>query len=571
MKTPRRGSARPPIVRFRIRIGIVIAAILCPSLGTLSRTSDARQDPAVQSIGQDTPQHHQATASSTPSQAYDGGSPLDEKSGFWVTGQKGELPRSALYADATGALGIVNLSGPINTLGHPFFTPLGTNGRACVTCHQPGNGMSISTATLQRRWVETSGRDPVFAAVDGANCPDLPQGQASSHTLLLQHGLFRIYLPWPPRAADGSSMNPEFAIQVVRDPTGCNTSTKYGLKSSNSMISVFRRPRPIANMKYPMSPFGLWSPKTGEVLPIDPETKKRENLNILADNRQPSLEAQAVDAAFSHEQATDKPSRETLQHLVAFEMQIYAAQSVDSRGGSLTTGAIKAGPQALIDGMPAMLADYNGGSFPELDGWLTSTAVSSQRWDRNTVRPDFPAMREGAEKETPVETAFRDSVARGYEMFRSRDILIRNVSNYNTIGLGNPYKQPCANCHNMQRTGMDSSPGFMDLGTTNLPTADPLPWLPLFKVTCKASATPHPFLGRVIYTHDPGRALITGRCVDVGSINMQQFRGLAARAPYFSNGSAKTLRDIVVFYNRRFDMKYSERDIQDMVNFLSVL
>jgi cytochrome c peroxidase len=52
---------------------------------------------------------------------------------------------------------------------------------------------------------------------------------------------------------------------------------------------------------------------------------------------------------------------------------------------------------------------------------------------------------------------------------------------------------------------------------------------------------------------------------------MQQFRGLAARAPYFSNGSAKTLRDIVVFYNRRFDMKYSERDIQDMVNFLSAL
>ena len=422
MKTPRRRSARPASVQFRICMRIMTAAVLCLSLAALGRNPYARQNPAVQATGQGSAQDQQAIASPAPSQAYDGGSPLGEKSGYWVTGQKGELPRSALYADATGALGIVNLSGPIDTLGHPFFTPLGTNGRACVTCHQPGNGMSISTATLQRRWAETSGQDPVFAAVDGANCPDLPQGQASSHTLLLQHGLFRIYLPWPPRAADGSSMNPEFAIQVVRDPTGCNTSTKYGLKSSNSMISVFRRPRPIANMKYPMSPFGLWSPKTGEVLPIDPETKKRENLNILADNRQPSLEAQAVDAAFSHEQATDKPSRETLQHLVAFEMQIYAAQSVDSRGGSLTTGAIKAGPQALIDGMPAMLADYNGGSFPELDGWLTSTAVSSQRWDRNTVRPEFPAMREGAEKETPVETAFRDSVARGYEMFRSRDI-----------------------------------------------------------------------------------------------------------------------------------------------------
>jgi cytochrome c peroxidase len=111
----------------------------------------------------------------------------------------------------------------------------------------------------------------------------------------------------------------------------------------------------------------------------------------------------------------------------------------------------------------------------------------------------------------------------------------------------------------------------MDLGTTNLPTADAQPWLPLFKITCRPDVTPHPFLGRIIYTHDPGRALITGKCVDVGSINMQQFRGLAARAPYFSNGSAKTIRDVVVYYNKRFNMHYSKQDIEDMTNFLSVL
>ena len=32
-------------------------------------------------------------------------------------------------------------------------------------------------------------------------------------------------------------------------------------------------------------------------------------------------------------------------------------------------------------------------------------------------------------------------------------------------------------------------------------------------------------------------------------------RGLAARAPYFANGSAKSLREVVDFYDRRFDMK----------------
>ena len=93
----------------------------------------------------------------------------------------------------------------------------------------------------------------------------------------------------------------------------------------------------------------------------------------------------------------------------------------------------------------------------------------------------------------------------------------------------------------------------------------------MFKVTCKASAQPHPYLGRVIYTTDPGRALISGRCVDVGSIVMQQFRGLSARAPYFANGSAKNLRELVDYYDRRFDMKLSETDKQDLINFLGVL
>ncbi len=79
------------------------------------------------------------------------------------------------------------------------------------------------------------------------------------------------------------------------------------------------------------------------------------------------------------------------------------------------------------------------------------------------------------------------------------------------------------------------------------------------------------FLGRVIYTHDPGRALISGRCIDVGSIIMQQFRGLAARAPYFSNGSAASLRELVDFYDRRFDIGYSEQEKQDLINFLSTL
>ncbi len=49
------------------------------------------------------------------------------------------------------------------------------------------------------------------------------------------------------------------------------------------------------------------------------------------------------------------------------------------------------------------------------------------------------------------------------------------------------------------------------------------------------------------------------------------FSTLAARAPYFSNGSAKNLRELVDFYDRRFDMKLTEQEKVDLVNFLSVL
>ena len=52
---------------------------------------------------------------------------------------------------------------------------------------------------------------------------------------------------------------------------------------------------------------------------------------------------------------------------------------------------------------------------------------------------------------------------------------------------------------------------------------------------------------------------------------MQQFRGLTARAPYFANGSAGDLTELVDFYDRRFRIGLTEKEKQDLVNFLSIL
>ena len=65
--------------------------------------------------------------------------------------------------------------------------------------------------------------------------------------------------------------------------------------------------------------------------------------------------------------------------------------------------------------------------------------------------------------------------------------------------------------------------------------------------------------------------MTTGKCADVGAISVQQLRGLSARAPYFSNGSARTLGEVVDFYDRRFNADFSVQEKQDLVNFLGVL
>ncbi len=464
---------------------------------------------------------------------------------WWNAGQGGILPPSIVYDDATGALGLLNDAGMVEAKGHPFFEPLGSNGRACVTCHQPAWAMSVSAESVAARWEATGGRDPIFAAFDGSNCPNLPQAERASHSLLIERGLIRVPISWPPK-------NAEFKIEVVRDPTGCNTSREYGLNAAQPMVSVYRRPRVVANLKFVTSALGRMNIKTGTPLVVDPETGRSTSMNFMADGREPSLKTQALSAILGHEEAKTPPTDEQLRRIVEFETQIYIAQTADARGGNLeeSGGPDALGPQAMKSGRPGTLGDNLGNPvFGFFDAWK---------------RPEG-----GAAGDARAE--FRASVARGSDIFFKRAFFISEATHINTIGLGNPLKRTCATCHNAKLTGMDLAPGWVDVGTTNLPTANESPDLPLFKITCDKDARPHPFLGRVIYTQDPGRALISGRCVDVGSIVMQQFRGLAARAPYFSNGSAKSLRELVDFYDRRFNIRYSEQEKQDLVNFLSVL
>ncbi len=496
----------------------------------------------------DSQQAPTAVQSAAPAATYD----YDDER-WWSPGDTRTLPPHSAFSNEHGTLSTILLtsSGPtsLDTANHPFFTPLGENGRACVTCHQPSDGMSLSVTTIRERWRATNGKDPLFAPIDGANCPDAKPGDPASHSLLLEHGLFRIFRPWPPRNAEGKPIEPQFDIEVVRDPTGCNTHPRYGLKSAEPMISVYRRPRPVANVKYLTAVGFPFEPKNGLPLPVDPESGERMSGNLMADGRAGTLKRQAIDAALTHLQARRAPSESQLRGILEFENMVYSAQSHDRFGGELTAAGAQGGPYFLAQFAAGALQGGNEPIWLEFAAWLEAQ-------DDNA---------------TPEQIEFRRSVARGARSFATKTFLVSDAAGITSMGFGNPVRNTCAFCHNMQHTGLDVAPGQVDLGTTNEPFAEPAPHLPLFKLTCKPGYRPHPHLGRVVYTSDPGFALTTGRCIDIGKITIQQMRGLAGRAPYFSNGSARTLRDLVDFYDRRYNIGYTEQEKQDLVNLMSVL
>lgn len=468
---------------------------------------------------------------------------------FWWAPDNGRaFEARADYPNNAGVLRVELDGGPMATKGHPFFRATGPDGRACVTCHQPADAMSLSAQTAAERWAKTGGKDPLFAAYDGSNCPNLPQGERASHSLLIEHGLFRIQRPWPPRDLLDRPVKPDFAIEVIRDPSGCNSGA-YGPKAAKPAISVYRRPRPVANLKYLLAIGFAYDPKQGMPLPIDPESGSPISGNLMADARAGTLNAQMIDASATHLQLTKHMTREDMARIVDFEGRVYAAQQTDRHGGATNAAGAAGGPETLRRSEAGALGSIGVPVWSEFAAW--------------EKQADDPKL-------TPEQRAFRASVARGAKVFRDRTFLISDSAGINSpIGFGNPVRNACVFCHNMTRMGNDVAPGQVDLGTTNQPFADPMPWLPLFKVTCLKD--PHPHYGRVIYTSDPGYALTSGRCADVGKITLQSMRGLAARAPYFSNGLAKDLRGIVDFYERRYNIGYTEQEKQDLVNLMSVL
>ena len=65
--------------------------------------------------------------------------------------------------------------------------------------------------------------------------------------------------------------------------------------------------------------------------------------------------------------------------------------------------------------------------------------------------------------------------------------------------------------------------------------------------------------------------MLTGKWKDIGKFKGPVLRGLAARAPYFHNGSAADLNEVLDFYETRFGLVFTDQERADLIAFLNAL
>ena len=437
-------------------------------------------------------------------------------------------PMAMTSNDGSGELRTVNVNGELD-LNNPFFQDLGSNGRSCSTCHLPDQAWSVTPEGIQERFRKTGGLDPIFRTNDGSNCESADAStlgkRRKAYSLLLNRGLIRVGIDVPTVTSDGNPA--EFEIVSVDDPYNCPASANVPLRSA----SMYRRPLPSANVTFLSG--------------------------IMWDGREPSLEHQSNDATLGHAAALVPLTSAEQNAIVALEKGLYTAQARDDRAGSLHGDGAKGGPanvsrQSFFIGIndPVGLnptsAAFDPNAFTLFGAWASIEG-------------------RGAQAEA------RRSIARGEKLFNTKPIVITGVAGLNNqtfVTPSGPVTLPatitanCTICHDSPNVGNHSVKAPLNIGLTDASrrTRD-MPLYTLRNLTTRET----------VQTTDPGRAMITGKWADIGKFKGPILRALAGRAPYFHNGFASTLAEVVEFYDTRFTIGLTNREKADLVAFLGAL
>jgi hypothetical protein len=140
----------------------------------------------------------------------------------------------------------------------------------------------------------------------------------------------------------------------------------------------------------------------------------------------------------------------------------------------------------------------------------------------------------------------RAQIARGQELFNGINVSQRS----------------CNVCHNTANNGTNFGNNLFDINTASVEARTPD--LPLYTFRNKQT-------GEVRRLTDAGLGNITGRWGHLGLFKTPTLRGLAARAPYFHNGIAATLEDVVRHYEKHFEFVFTDEERADLVAFLNAL
>jgi hypothetical protein len=275
---------------------------------------------------------------------------------------------------------------------------------------------------------------------------------------------------------------------------------------------------------------------------------------VMWDGREPSLESQADDATLGHAQAEHKPTPEQHAQILAFERGIFSAQENDKKAGSLYEDGAKGGPIALSLQLPDFFIGVND---PLPGGNPRGTAFTPNIFD--LYRPWLGSHGPGD------EVRHRQAIARGEEVFNTTNINITGVAGLNDDLNTASIPGFCGTCHDTPNVGNHSVKAPLNIGVAEAsPPGLDVAGLPVFTLTCTLTS-------QTLVVTDPGRALISGKCKDIGKFKGPILRGLASRPPYFHNGSAKTLLDVVNFYEVRFGLGLTTQQKSDLVEFLNAL
>ena len=440
-------------------------------------------------------------------------------------GHRHVLPNGVPFRNESGFAATVSTAGAID-LTNEFFQDLGTNGRRCVSCHQPATGWTVTPESLREVFDRTrggtiddgTGAGAIFRLVDGATSPTADVStlakRRTAYKMLLNKGLIRTFLPVP--------ANAEYELVAVDDPYH---------HASAAELSLFRRPLPTTNVEFLATI--MWD--------------GRENLagqTIHTDLLDQANSAQVTHAAGAPLTDAQRAS------LVNFQVGLHTAQIWDYDAGSLTAAGGRGGPDELAD--QAFYLGIND-NFGDSQTHAPFDAVVFDLYDTWT---NLHHDRRADE---------RRAVARGQALFNNKRINISGVAGINdNPAFGRPANLAgtCTSCHDTPNVGNHSVSLQLNIGIADASrrTAD----MPLYTLRNKATR-------EVKLTTDPGRALITGLWGDVGKFKGPVLRAVATRAPYFHNGSAANLDQVIDFYDTRFHIGFTRSEKADLIAFLRTL